>query len=151
MSLSDSAETVYAYLGTDAINPGTFLAAISTESSSVLTGTGLISGQTAVILTSSADEAHYIGSRNTAAVFSDYRPLIGNVGANWQVRTANTGSLPAFDPSNFRLAGGTTTPESPRVILLGLVGLLLCLHIVSTRTNLARNSRRPTSLQPSWR
>lgn len=134
MRLSDTAETVYAYLGTDPLFPGTFLGAISTESSSVLTGTGLTVGQTAVILTASADEAHYKGVRNTEAAFADYRPFIGNVGANWHVR-GNTGTLPAFDTTNFQIPSGPATPESPRVILVGLMGLLLCLRLMARRTS----------------
>jgi len=68
--------------------------------------------------------------------FSDYRPLIGNVGGNWQVRTTMTGSLPPFDASNFQLDKGAMVPESPPMVLLGLSVFLVCVWGLSHRRSL---------------
>lgn len=125
MALSAFRETIYAYLGTDPRRAGTFLAAISTEDPGVLNGTGLVNGDTAVILEAQADEGHYKGPRDTESSFPDYRPLIGSTAGHWHVRQ-HDGVVPPFDPSNFRLAG-VGTPESPRVVILGLAGLLVVL------------------------
>lgn len=85
-ALSSTAETVYAYLGTAASSPLTFLAAISTETNAAaiaaLAAAGLQSGLNAVVLPASTDYAEYIGPRGGEADFAAYRPLISNA-ANW--------------------------------------------------------------------
>lgn len=85
-ALSSTAETVYAYLGTAASSPLTFLAAVSTEASAAaiaaLTAAGLQSGVDAVILPASTDYAEYIGPRGGEVGFAAFRPLINNA-ANW--------------------------------------------------------------------
>ncbi|MGE0373257.1 MAG: hypothetical protein AB7Q01_15430 [Gammaproteobacteria bacterium] len=86
--LNATAETIYAYLGTDVDTPTTFLAAISTGGFSVangqLTGTGLTAGVHAVSLTASTDYAEYIGARAGEASFAAYAALV-NDPANWSV------------------------------------------------------------------
>lgn len=125
MPLSDVADTVYAFLGSSS-SPTTFLAAITTEGASRITDAGLTPGVTGVVLTAGADEAHYVGLRAGELTFPDYLSRIGQVGANWQVRTANTGSLsPPFDSTNFTLQGGVGTPEPPQWWLLSLLPPLL--------------------------
>jgi hypothetical protein len=132
MPLSTNGETIHAYLGTDAIVPGNFLAGISTESTTAFDGTGLVLGQTAVYIPSIGGdlvyEAHYVGDRSNQSAFSDYLPLVGDVNANWE-RRISTGSVSPFDSSNFTLQNGATVPESPTVVILGVLMLLACLSL----------------------
>lgn len=84
---SASAETVYAYLGTDAATPTQFLTAIISEAlGSNLDGTGLSLGSSAVQIATGADFAEYTGSRAGLASFADYKPLVFS-SANWTVDT----------------------------------------------------------------
>jgi hypothetical protein len=125
MRLSQDGETVYAFLGANNRNPSTFLAAVSTENSSVLNGTGLADGDTARVLPGAIDEAHYTGARNTESTFPGYRALIGNLEANWDIRPTDTGTIdPPFSTTNFMVGGVTNVPESPAVIWVGLLCLL---------------------------
>jgi hypothetical protein len=84
--LSQSADTVYAYLGSSASTPTQFLAAISSGLFSAaegpLAGTGLTAGTNAIALSNSSDYAEYNGSRSGAATFGDYRAQLANI-ANW--------------------------------------------------------------------
>ena len=115
MQLSESGETVYAFLGTSNRSPSSFLGAVSTEDAGVLDGTGLTSGDTAAVLPAGIDEAHYIGSRDTEMTFPDYRALIGNIGTNWEVRLTDPGMIdPPFETTNFTLDSGAMVPESPQ-------------------------------------
>jgi hypothetical protein len=132
MPLSESGDTVMAYLGTDAIVPETFLAGISTESATAFDGTGLVSGQTAQyfapISGDAVAEAHYVGDRSSQLVFEDYLSLIGNVNANWDRRNS-AGTVSAFDSSNFTLQNGASVPESPAVVTVGVMMMLACLSL----------------------
>jgi PEP-CTERM motif len=89
--MSQSDESVYAYLGSDASTPTTFLAAISTVSfgpaaAGSLAGTGLSLGNGAIQLGFAAgaggDFAEYAGTRDTLLSIADYKPLVFNI-ANW--------------------------------------------------------------------
>ena len=83
-------DTIYAYLGTSATSPSTFLAAISngsfgTAGSGSLTNTGLAVGVGAMQLTASSDYAEYVGARANQVGFAAYKPLVNNV-SNWNVQ-----------------------------------------------------------------
>ena len=87
--LSQAEDSVYAYLGSDASTPSTFLAAVSTTAfgtaaAGFLTGTGLSLGNGAVQLgiATGGDFAEYAGTRDTLAHIADYKPLVFNI-ANW--------------------------------------------------------------------
>jgi hypothetical protein len=135
MPLSQSGDTVFAYLPdhNDEIVPEAFLGAISTESATIFNGTGLINGNTAIYLpppsgTNSVREGNYVGPRDTETDFADYLSLIGNVNANWERRNVS-GSLPEFDTTNFTLQNGAAVPESPAVIMFGVLMMLACLSL----------------------
>ncbi|AOF80760.1 putative outer membrane adhesin like protein domain protein [Methyloversatilis sp. RAC08] len=85
-ALSSTAETVYAYLGTAANSPTTFLAAVSSEANAAATialaAAGLQAGVNAVILPASTDFAEYTGPRSGEADFAAYRLLV-NAASNW--------------------------------------------------------------------
>ena len=85
-ALSSTAETVYAYLGTAANSPTTFLAAVSSEAgaaaTNALSAAGLQAGVDAIILPASTDFADYTGPRSGEADFAAYRLLV-NAASNW--------------------------------------------------------------------
>jgi len=121
--LNASAETIYAFLGSDAGTPSAFLAAVSTGDFSVqngtLTNTGLTVGVNAVSLTASTDYAQYTGPRANQTTFDAYRPLV-NDPANWLILVGGdqAGQIP--DTAVFAI------PEPSEYALmltgLGLVG-----------------------------
>ncbi|KAI9032991.1 hypothetical protein DFJ74DRAFT_753744 [Hyaloraphidium curvatum] len=83
MQLSSGGSTVYAYL---AQAPGTFLAAVTTESGGFgtsLQGTGLVAGQTAVAITPSTDWGYYDRSKGTSFASQAAALATINDGANW--------------------------------------------------------------------
>jgi hypothetical protein len=127
---SNSAETVYAYLGTDAASPTQFLTALVAESggATLLNGTGLSLGSNAVQITTSADFAEYTGSRTGLASFADYKPLVFN-GANWAVDTggdhaADTPNLSAFSIT----ASAVPEPGSYALTFAGLFAAALLMR-----------------------
>jgi hypothetical protein len=133
MPLNQLGDTVFAYFPDpdDEIVPDAFLGAISTESATIFDGTGLINGDTAIYLPPAGGvirEGHYVGPRNTETDFLDYRSLIGNVNANWE-RRISTGSISEFDSTNFTLQNGASVPESPAVIMFGVLMMLACLSL----------------------
>ena len=126
--LSTAADTVYAYLGSTATAPTTFLAAISNSSfntaDGTLSGTGLVEGTTALRLrtTGSPDCGVYNGARSGLASFAGDKPRVANV-ANWTVDTTD-GTVATTDPDT--TAFSTTAvpePESYVLMLAGLAGL----------------------------
>lgn len=131
MQLNAAGDGIFAYLGTDPKFPDAFLGAFLAESATALNGTGLVAGDTAVVVTPGSDEAQYVGDRQTQMSFPDYRPLIGDVAGNWQVRTADTGTLPPFNSADFQV--NAATPESPPMVILGLSLFLATLWIFSRR------------------
>ncbi len=131
--MSQTEDTVYAYLGGSATAPTTFLAAISsgvfgTASAGSLAGTGLSIGSGAVQLSAASDFAEYNGARSGQATFAGYKPLVSNV-ANWNdlgdgVFAANVPNTTAFTISP------VPEPETFAMLLvgLGMVGAMVRLR-----------------------
>ena len=125
--LASSTETVYAYLGSDAASPITFLAAVtngSFASDGSLTSTGLTEGVDAIRLNALApsatpDFAEYTGIRTGLGSFAAYRPLLANA-ANWTVDVTN-GSYATTVP-NLTAFSVTAVPE-PETYALMMAGL----------------------------
>ena len=123
VGLSQSGDTLYAYLGA-VTAPTTFLSAISTDgftsvaAGDELVGTGLVIGSNAVALKAASDYAEYAGVRSGLSTFAQYGPLVANV-ANWNdlgdgTFAANVPNLTAFTV--------TAVPE-PQSYALWLGGL----------------------------
>ncbi|HOB93699.1 MAG TPA: PEP-CTERM sorting domain-containing protein [Aquabacterium sp.] len=127
--LSQSEDAVYAYLGSSATAPTTFLAAIATTSfgiaaTGVLTNTGLAIGAGAINLgvSTGSDFAQYTGPRSGQASFGAYKSLVGNL-ANWTVM--GDGSFATTAPDMTAITA-VPEPETYALMLAGLaaVGLL---------------------------
>lgn len=91
IAIGNSNETIYAYVGTSATAPTTFLAAVSnsdysTDTTGRLIGTGLTAGQSAIALLSldaaGPDIAVFTGARSNQTSFAAYLPII-NTASNW--------------------------------------------------------------------
>lgn len=136
--IANSKETLYAYLGTSASAPTTFLSAITNGTFTAdgsLTGTGLTEGTTAIRLNTNAsvatpDYAEYIGSRSGAVSFDAYKPLINNL-ANWNVDTTD-GAYATTIP-NTAAFSVTAVPE-PKNYAMFLAGLGLMGFIARRRS-----------------
>lgn len=121
--ISASDDTIYAYLGSSATAPITFLAAITngsfgTTSSGSLANTGLSVGAGAVQLTSSSDYAEYNGPRSGEFSFADYKPLVSNV-ANWNVQGDVNAAAFVPDTTAFSVTA-VPEPETYAMLLAGL-------------------------------
>jgi uncharacterized protein len=118
--LSTTADTLYAYLGTSAAAPTTFLAGISNDATAQgttdLTAAGLTVGVDAVLLTSSADYGVYNGPRSGQSSFASYKPLVNTV-SNWTVDMTN-GDYAATVPNTTSLAIAPPTPSAFTLELL---------------------------------
>ncbi len=121
--INQTEDTVYAYLGSSATAPTTFLSVITngsfgTASSGSLTNTGLSVGAGAVQLTSSSDYAEYNGVRDGQFAFSAYKPLVSNV-ANWAVQ--GDVAAAAFVPNTTAFSvSAVPEPSSYAMLLAGL-------------------------------
>jgi hypothetical protein len=122
--LSQSADTIYAYVGASATaTPTSFLAAISSgtfgiAADGVLTNTGLAIGAGAVQLQNGSDYAEYSGTRAGATNFAAYKATVSDV-SKWTdlgdgSYAANTPNLTAFTISP------VPEPESYAMLLAGL-------------------------------
>ena len=126
LGLAKSDETFYAFLGSSATAPTTFLTAITTQndtSPANLTLAGLTAGVNATALVPDADFGEYTGARSGEVAFANYRPLVTDVG-NWNDvatgeftgttlnNTAFTVAVPEADTYAMMLAG------------LGLIGAM---------------------------
>lgn len=132
--IANSNETIYAYLGTSATAPTSFLAAITNGSFTAdgsLASTGLAEGSSAIRLNTRAtsatpDYAEYNGPRSGLASFADYKAQVANV-ANWTVDTSN-GNYSATVPnlSAFSVAA-VPEPDSYAMLVagLGLMGFII--------------------------
>jgi hypothetical protein len=108
--LSATAETLYAFLGTNDTTPTTLLTAVSTEADNTsLTTVGLINGTNAIRLTSSADFAEFNGSRTNQTSFPNYRSVV-NTASNWNINVDGDGSAVVPSSTRFSLTN-TPVPE----------------------------------------
>ena len=134
--LSKTADTVYAYQGTSANAPTSFLAAVSSGLFSAaegpLAGTGLAVGLTAIQLSNSSDFGQYNGARAGQASFAGYRGLVNNV-TNWQDlgNAATSGAYAGLVPNTTAFAV-TPVPEPENLVLL-LAGLGVMGFVVRRR------------------
>jgi len=132
--LSTSADTVYAYQGTSATAPTTFLAAITNASSfnttdGALAGTGLTEGSSSAIrltakpgaANASPDFGQYNGDRSTQTTLAAYKPLLADLN-NWTVDTSN-GSYATTVPDTAAFTAAVPEPESYALMLAGLASL----------------------------
>jgi hypothetical protein len=126
--LSQSEDAIYAYLGSSATTPTTFLAAIATTNfgiaaTGVLTNTGLAIGAGAVNLgiATGSDFAQYSGPRSGQTSFDGYKALVGNV-ANWTVMGDGTFATTAPNTAVFAVP----EPQTYALMMAGLaaVGLM---------------------------
>jgi hypothetical protein len=127
-ALSQNAETVYAYLGTSATTPTSFLAAISTggfsSAEGSLSNTGLSIGNGAIQLKNSSDFAEYTGQRTGKTSFSDYKALVNDT-ANWTDQ--GDGSFASLIPDTTafsKTVSPVPEPETYALISLGLIALI---------------------------
>ena len=134
--LAAANETLYAYLGTGAVTPVTFIAAITNgrftaegtiPSDGPLTGTGLVEGSTAIRLNTNAptatpDFGDYNGLRSGLVSFAAYKPLVANV-ANWTVDTTNGAYATTVPDTTAFSISAVPEPESYALLLAGLAGL----------------------------
>lgn len=130
--ISNSNETVYAFLGSAANTPTTFLSAITNgtfAADGALTNTGLTAGINAIQLTSKAgastnpDYAEYNGVRSGLASFADYKAVVANVN-NWNVDTVNNSTSAALVPNTTAFTVAVTTPvPEPENIAMLMAGL----------------------------
>lgn len=122
MELSEEGDGVYAVIGSRN-SPTAFLAYVSTETSPQYAGTGL-SADDVVLLPSQIDVAQYDADRSSQSVLADYRPLIRDTAANWDIVTGGNGNqseqLLPFDATTF-----VVVPEPHSIALFGLGCLLL--------------------------
>ena len=122
--LSQSADTLYAYLGTAAAAPTTFLAAISTGGFSAteggLSNTGLSVGHGAIALRNGSDYAEYTGPRNGLASFTAYRALVADA-SQWTDK--GDGSYASLVPNTAPFTV-SAVPE-PKDYAMFLAGLCL--------------------------
>ena len=128
--LSQTADTVYAYLGMSAAAPTTFLSAISSgtfgnAADGTLANTGLAIGAGAVQLSASSDFAEYSGARAGQTSFVGYKALVSNV-ANWT--DSGDGSFATKVPNTTAFTiSAVPEPESYALMLAGpgAIGLLV--------------------------
>lgn len=128
--LANSNEAVYAYLGSSATAPTSFLAAITNgdfATDGSLTGTGLSEGTNAVRLnrlatSATPDYAEYSGPRSGLASFAAYRSLLADA-AQWTVDTSNGNyALTVPDTTAFTVSS-VPEPESYALMLAGLAAV----------------------------
>lgn len=119
LGLSATDDTLYAFLGSSATAPTTFLAAVSNDVNATnMTNAGLVVGVNAVQLTSSADFGDYAGARDGQATFAAYGALVNN-SANWNILVG--GDQAALVPSTVAFTV-TPVPEASTTAML-LAGL----------------------------
>ncbi len=121
--MSASEETMYAYLGTSATAPTTFLAAITsgtfgTPSAGSLANTGLSIGHGVIKLGSGTDYAEYAGARAGAMQFADYKSVVADA-AHWN----DLGNNPYSPDYNGRMVDMRCAHVwVPGMLVTGLVG-----------------------------
>lgn len=126
-ALSSTADTLYAYVGSAASTPTTFLAAVSSEAASAaataLGTAGLTVGVNAITLPASTDYASYSGARSGAADYATYRNTVNDV-ANWTALTDGVHADAVPDTTPFAVSA---VPEASTALMmlagLGVMGL----------------------------
>lgn len=130
--IANSNETVYAYLGSGATAPTTFLSAIANGTFAAdgsLINTGLTKGVNAVELTSKAgvssepDYAEYNGVRDGLNNFADYKAQVANVN-NWNVDTVNNSTSAALIPNTTAFSVSAVPEADSAAMLLAGLGVL---------------------------
>lgn len=122
--ISQTEESIYAYVASSITGTPTFLAAITstafgTASAGQLTNTGLAIGAGAIALGGGADFDQYTGARTGLASFAAYKPLVSNI-ANW-TSNPKDGSYATQVP-DLTAFSVTAVPE-PETYALMLAGL----------------------------
>lgn len=120
LGFAKSNETVYAYIGTDATTPTTFLTALTTEADatpSYVTNAGLTFGVNAINLVPDADFGEYTGARSGLATFAAYKTLVYDNG-NWNDIASGEFTGNALNATSF-----TTAVPEPETYALMLAGL----------------------------
>lgn len=135
---SQTEDTVYAYLGTNATTPTTFLSAVSsgvygTASAGSLANTGLSVGAGAVQLSAGSDFAEYNGDRSSQTSFAAYKPLVGDV-TQWNDLGDGTFAANVPNTTAFTLS---PIPE-PQTYALMLAGLMAVGFVASRRSSSKR-------------
>ncbi|MDY0056172.1 MAG: PEP-CTERM sorting domain-containing protein [Methyloversatilis sp.] len=126
-ALSSTADTLYAYVGSGASTPTTFLAAVSSEAAvaaaTALGAAGLTAGVNAIALPASTDYASYSGTRSGAADHASYRALV-NDAANWTAFTDGAHADAVPDTTAFAVSA---VPEASTALMMmagiGVLGL----------------------------
>ncbi len=123
---SQTEDTLYAYLGTSATTPSTFLAAISSSTygsaaGGSLAGTGLSVGTGAVQLAFGSDFAQYTGPRSGLGAYADYKTLVSNI-ANWQDLGDGSYAATVPDTTAFTVSA-VPEPGSVALMLAGMATL----------------------------
>ncbi|MFN3302396.1 MAG: PEP-CTERM sorting domain-containing protein [Roseateles sp.] len=126
--VSNSNEVIYAYLGSSATAPTTFLAAITNGSFAAdgsIAGTGLTEGVSAIRLNANSpaatpDFGQYNGPRSGQTSLAAYKALVGDV-SHWTVDTSN-GNYASTVPDT--TAFSVTAVPEPQTYALMLTGLL---------------------------
>lgn len=125
--ISQSADTIYAYLGNAATTPTTFLSAISTGAFSAtegsLAGTGLAIGVNAIQLKNASDFAEYNGVRSDFLTFEEYKPEVADYANNWTDLGDGSFATKVPNITAFTIAASVPEPEAYAMMLAGL-GLL---------------------------
>jgi hypothetical protein len=130
--IGNDKETVYAYLGTAATAPTTFLTAITNgkfANDGSLTNTGLTNGVNAIELTAKAgassepDYAEYNGIRDGLNSFADYKSQVANVN-NWNVDTVNNSTSAALIPNTTAFTVSAVPEADSAAMLLAGLGVL---------------------------
>ncbi|HQY09150.1 MAG TPA: PEPxxWA-CTERM sorting domain-containing protein, partial [Burkholderiaceae bacterium] len=120
LGFAKSNETVYAYLGSAATTPTTFLTALTTEADtapSYVTNAGLTFGVNAINLVDDADFGEYTGARSGLTTFAAYKTLVYDNG-NW-----NDVGSGEFTGTTLNATSFTTAVPEPETYALMLAGL----------------------------
>jgi len=114
--LSNTADTVYAYLGSSASTPTTFLAAISAGVDGPLTGLG--AGVNTLLLPAGGFQ-EYTGPRTGQTNFAGYAASLTNA-ANWSLPVSNAAAVP--NTTSFAVAA-VPEPSTYALLLAGIAAV----------------------------
>jgi len=123
LNLSQTAGSLYAYQGSNAVTPSVFITALSngdfSAAAGTLAGTGLVVGGNALQLAAGADFAEFSASRSAALSVDQYRSLLNSP----SVWASSDGGQYAQQLSNATPLASLAVPE-PQGLLLLLAGSL---------------------------